>query len=102
MTHTSNGRAQPATPWTTYEAAPADREQIRAHLNLYALLQNLDELVRYDEQAAEIVDGWKVTIQFSVRRGPSAFLEFCEGECTHRRACRRSADVSSTSLRHGI
>lgn len=73
--------------------AAGDRELIRAHLNLYAVLPSLEELVQLDEQAAEIVRGANVTVQFKVRRGPAAFLEFRDGLCNHGRGRRASADI---------
>jgi hypothetical protein len=89
-----NGRNQTVKSTATRELALADRERIRAHLNLYALLQNLEELVRLDDEAAEIVRPWNVSVQFSVRHGPSASLTFCEGKCIHQSGRDRSADVS--------
>jgi len=80
----------------------ADAARIRAHLNLYALLQNLEELVCLDEQAAEIARSWRVSVQFTVRRGPAACLEFDQGTCTHRRGRGQAPAVSLlfTSPRH--
>jgi hypothetical protein len=79
---------------TTRSHESVDRELIRAHLNLYAVLQNLEELVRFDEQAAEIVRGASVSLKFKVRRGPEAYLEFSGGQCKHGRGRRGSADIS--------
>lgn len=79
---------------TTREKPLVDHERIKAHLNLYAVLQNLEELVRLDERAAHLVREWNVSLQFTVRGGPSAYLEFADGHCTHGRGRRASADIS--------
>jgi hypothetical protein len=62
-----------------------NREELLAHLNLYAVLQNLEELVRFDETAAALVKPWDVSIQFRVRGGPAACLAFAGGTCKHGR-----------------
>jgi hypothetical protein len=56
---------------------------IKAYLNLHAVLQNLEDLVKLDEQSARLVKDWQVTVQFIVRNGPSAFVEFKNGVCRH-------------------
>lgn len=56
---------------------------IKAHLNLYAVLQNLEDLVRLDAEMAVLTRGWNVAIQFSVWNGPAAHVAFANGACTH-------------------
>jgi hypothetical protein len=56
---------------------------IRAYLNLHAVLQNLEDLVKLDPQAACLIRERDLTIDFIVRNGPSAFLEFKDGRCRH-------------------
>lgn len=58
---------------------------IRAHLNLYAVLQNLEDLIKLDPEMAEFTRDWRISIQFSVRGGPAAYVEFREGSCRHGR-----------------
>ena len=58
-------------------------ELVKAHLNLFAVLQNLEDLVKLDAEMAELTGRWDVSIQFSVRRGPRAYLVFKNGACTH-------------------
>ena len=60
-----------------------DRDLIKAHLNLYAVLQNLEDLVKLDPEMAALTKTWDVSIQFAVRNGPSAYLEFRDGACRH-------------------
>ena len=60
-----------------------DVNLIRAHLNLYAVLQNLEDLVALDPEMAEFTRTWNLSIQFAVMNGPSAFLEFKNGACKH-------------------
>jgi hypothetical protein len=79
---------------TTGAKTPGRLAQLRARLNLYAVLQNLEELVRLDEQAAEMVRHWSVSVRFAVRRGPSVCLRFADGRCRHERGVRGTADVS--------
>ena len=56
---------------------------IKAYLNLHAVLQNLEDLVRLDAQMAQLIKDWKLTVEFVVRNGPSAFVEFRDGVCRH-------------------
>lgn len=58
-------------------------ELVKARLNLYAVLQNLEELVRFDEPSAAQAKSWDVGIQFAVMGGPAATLLFKNGECRH-------------------
>ena len=63
----------------------SNRDLIKAHLNLYAILQNLEDLTRLDETARNLIQNLHVQIQFKVKGGPEAWLEFTEGTCTHGR-----------------
>ena len=56
---------------------------IKANLNLYAVLQNLEDLVKLDPDMAALTKKWNVSIQFAVRNGPTAYLEFRDGACRH-------------------
>lgn len=56
---------------------------VKARLNLYAVLQNLEELVRLDEVSAALVKNWDVGVQFAVIGGPAASLVFKNGACRH-------------------
>lgn len=56
---------------------------IKAYLNLHAVLQNLEDLVKLDAQMAQLIKDWELTVEFSVRDGPSAFVEFKNGVCRH-------------------
>lgn len=102
MTGSASAEAHPLGSRTTRRLESAERAGIRAHLNLYALLQNLEELVRLDAQAAEMVRGWDLTLQFAVRRGPAVSLEFAGGECRCRWGHQPSPDISLyfASARH--
>ncbi|UCD63729.1 MAG: hypothetical protein JSW34_13470, partial [Candidatus Zixiibacteriota bacterium] len=59
-----------------------DCERIKAHLNLYAVLRNLEDLVAYDSETASLVENWAVSVQFIVLNGPKAYCEFENGVCT--------------------
>lgn len=54
---------------------------VKACLNLYAILQNLEELVQHDPEAASLSSDWQLCIQFSVRNGPVAHVIFDKGIC---------------------
>jgi hypothetical protein len=69
-------------------------QRIKANLNLYAVLQNLDDLLRLDPDAAARAKDWCETIQFSVLGGPEAYLEFKDGACTHGRGKHGSPTIS--------
>jgi len=56
---------------------------ITASLNLLAVLQNIENLVQLDPEMAALVRDWDLGIQFTVRGGPSAALDFKGGRCTH-------------------
>ncbi len=56
-------------------------DQVKAGLNLGAVLQNLAELCRLDPESQKLVQDWDVGIQFTVLGGPAAWVEFRRGEC---------------------
>lgn len=66
---------------------------IKAHLNVYAVLQNIEELVKLDKEMAQLIKDWDITIQFIVRGGPSAYLEFRQGACRHGRGAHPNPTV---------
>jgi hypothetical protein len=61
-----------------------DVQNLKAHLYLHAVLPNLEDVVRYDIEAVDISKEWNKCIQFTVRRGPSAHVEFFDGKCRVR------------------
>ncbi|MCX5759708.1 MAG: hypothetical protein NTU83_14630, partial [Candidatus Hydrogenedentes bacterium] len=56
---------------------------IRAHMNLFAVLQNIEDLLVLDAEAASWAKDWDISLQFAVHGGPSAHLVFRDGRCTH-------------------
>jgi hypothetical protein len=54
---------------------------IKAHLNLAAVLQNLEDLVQFDDGMAALTKTWDTCLQFTVLRGPKAFVEFRADGC---------------------
>ncbi len=60
-----------------------DTELIKAHLNLNAVLQNLEDLVVLDKDMAQLTRAWDVVIQFAVTGGPVAHVAFSGGTCRH-------------------
>lgn len=54
---------------------------IRAGINLYAVLKNLEDLVVLDEESRSLVESKTQSIQFVVKNGPKAWLKFENGTC---------------------
>jgi hypothetical protein len=79
-----------------------NEETILATLNLQAVLPNLEELVRHDPVAAGIAAKQDICIQFLVRNGPAAYVQFKKGACTVGNGKQAGADVKLffTSCRH--
>lgn len=70
-----------------------NEDRIVAHLNLHAVLQNLEELPKRDPQTAEMMRDWDISVQFIVSNGPAAWLAFKDGACTHGRGRHDAPDV---------
>ncbi|HOZ45887.1 MAG TPA: SCP2 sterol-binding domain-containing protein [Candidatus Hydrogenedentes bacterium] len=68
-------------------------QQIKANINLYAVLPNLEELVRLDADSAEKSKKWRIVIQFSVKNGPQAYVAFDRGRCTVGRGAHEHPTV---------
>ncbi|RPI91608.1 MAG: hypothetical protein EHM32_02905 [Spirochaetales bacterium] len=67
---------------------------IKAHLNLNAVLVNLEDLVVLDAEMAALSKGWNLSVQFIVRKGPSAYIKFENGTCTVRRGrCKKPSVI---------
>lgn len=58
-----------------------DYQSILAHLNLRAVLPNLEALVANDDQAAALAKKKNICIRFRVRNGPDAYVKFEQGAC---------------------
>jgi len=70
-----------------------DAAYVKACLNLYAVLPNLEELVRHDPASASLSKNWDVCIQFSVRKGPAAYVIFDKECCTVSRGTHPQPQV---------
>ncbi len=68
-------------------------EAIKANLNLYAVLQNLEDLVRLDLDMTSLTQNWNVSIQFSVFNGPQAYIAFTNGRCSVKKGKCKSPSV---------
>ena len=66
---------------------------VKAHLNLHAVLPNLEELVAFDPEMVQLVASWNITIAFAVRNGPSAHVSIHNGVCRVRPGPAERADV---------
>lgn len=61
-----------------------------ACINLYAILQNMEELVKMDRMASLLIKDVNIAIQFTVKRGPAALLSFENGRCKLQKGKGRS------------
>jgi len=67
-----------------------NKDLIKANLNLYAVLKNLEDLVACDKEMKNLARDWDISIQFSVRKGPRVCVSFRDGACTVERGkCRK-------------
>lgn len=66
---------------------------IKANLNLYAVLKNLEDIVKYDTEIAKLSKDWNISIQFKVRKGPRAYIEFKNGVCFVNRGTKKWASI---------
>ena len=57
-------------------------DDVRARLDLYAVLPNLEDVVRDDPEMHELVAGANITVKFAVANGPSTSVRFAGGVCT--------------------
>ena len=59
-------------------------------INLYAVLQNMENLVELDRDAKLLIENAEIAIQFAVRGGPAALLSFENGRCRLQKGKGRS------------
>ncbi len=59
---------------------------IKANLNLYAVLKNLEDLCEFDRDMKKLISSWDISIQFTVRKGPRAWVRFRDGTCSVSRS----------------
>ncbi|WBW94877.1 hypothetical protein [Oceanirhabdus sp. W0125-5] len=57
----------------------------KANINLYAILRNLEDLCELDSDMKNLIKGKNISIQFSVKNGPSAVLSFKDNKCMFKR-----------------
>ncbi len=56
-------------------------EKIKAGVNLYAVIKNIEQLVILDPEIKELVKSWNISIEFRVKNGPVASVKFHDGKC---------------------
>jgi hypothetical protein len=66
---------------------------IKAYLNLHAVLQNLEDLIMFDNQMAAVVKGENLSVEFNVIYGPKAHVEFSNGACRVGKGCHISPSI---------
>jgi hypothetical protein len=57
-------------------------ELTKANINLFAVLRNLEDLCELDDTAKSLIGSRRIAIQFLVKNGPKALLEFKNGKCS--------------------
>ena len=57
-------------------------EDVRARLNLFAVLPNLEDVVRDDPEMRALVADARISVRFTVANGPSTTVRFAGGVCT--------------------
>lgn len=58
-----------------------NNDLLLANLNLHAVFKNLEDLVAYDPEMADMTKDWNLSIQFIVKGGPKAHVIFKNGTC---------------------
>jgi putative sterol carrier protein len=56
-------------------------QRIKAGVNLYAILKNLEDLIALDSSCKEMIANKKISVQFVVKNGPKAWLKFENDSC---------------------
>jgi hypothetical protein len=56
-------------------------EDVRARLNLFAVLPNLEDVVREDAEMRALIAGTRINVRFTVANGPSTTVRFAGGDC---------------------
>jgi len=54
---------------------------IKAGINLFAVIKNLEDLIALDEESRNLIKGKKLSIQFLVKNGPAAWVKFENDAC---------------------
>ncbi len=68
-------------------------ELVRARLNLGAVLKNLEFAGAVDAEAAAITASWNISVQFTILRGPAAWVEYSNGTCRQDTGQHPNPDV---------
>lgn len=66
---------------------------IKAGINVYAVLKNLEDLILLDEECRNIIKNKKLSIQFLVKNGPNAWVKFENDTCTVGQGKLKNASV---------
>jgi hypothetical protein len=64
-------------------------EDVRARLNLFAVLPNLEDVVAGDPEMRALVADTHLTVRFTVANGPGTAVRFDHGQCTVGPVARR-------------
>lgn len=70
-------------------------EDVRARLNLFAVLPNLEDVVAGDPEMRALVADTRLTVRFTVANGPGTAVRFDHGACTVGPVTRRDESGGS-------
>lgn len=68
-------------------------EQLKARLNLKAVMRNLEALPELDAETAALIRDWNVSVRFSIRGDVNVMLQFHEGRCSFHAGSLEPSDV---------
>ena len=66
---------------------------VKANLNLYAVLKNLEDLCEFDNEMKGLISSWDISIQFIVKKGPAANVSFSKGKCRVSRGAMKNPSI---------
>ena len=68
-------------------------QRIKAGINLYAIIKNLEDLIELDSESKNLIKGKNISIQFIVNNGPKAWIQFKNESCTVGQGILKGASV---------
>lgn len=69
-------------------------ENVKACINLHAVLRNMEDLCELDKEAHDIIQGKNVAIRFSVKNIPAAIMTFNSGKCIMEKTESRNCHMN--------
>lgn len=69
-------------------------DQLKARLNLKAVLRTIELLPELDAVSAELIKDWKISIRFAIWSDAQVVLDFHDGRCVFHADSKEKTDVS--------